>query len=157
MLAAHAAQVTISEGASQGVPTLLVLGTNQAPTSSISATMAPNAAGNITVTLGNGGTYTTKTAVSEVEVITMGGNDQISYTLTGPLVAERTVLTDLGSGNDQFMGNVNGAIDNTAGLDLEVYAGSGNDTMTINQSGQVIAGDLHPVHERRPRQGHHDI
>ena len=87
----------------------------------------------------------------------MGGNDQVSYTLTGPLVAERTVLVDLGSGTDQFVGNVNGNIDNTAGLDMEVYAGSGNDTMTINQSGQVTRGDLHPVHGRRPWQGHHDL
>ena len=143
LLAAHAAQITISEGASQGVPTLLVLGTRNADVINITDN-GTNAAGNITVTLGNGGTYTTKTAVSEVEVITMGGNDQVSYTLTGPLVAERTVLTDLGSGTDQFMGNVNGAIDNSAGLDLEVYAGSGNDTMTINQSGQVMQGTFIP-------------
>ena len=143
LLAAHAAQVTISEGASQGVPTLLVLGTPGADVINITDN-GTNAAGNITVTLGNGGVYTSRTPVSEVEVMTRGGNDQISYTLTGPLVAERTVLTDLGSGTDQFTGNVNGNIDNTAGLDMEVYAGSGNDTMTINQSGQVTMGTFIP-------------
>ena len=36
--------------------------------------------------------------------MTMGGNDQISYTLTGPLVAERTVLTDLGIGQRPVRG-----------------------------------------------------
>jgi hypothetical protein len=144
LLAAHAPpQITISEGSSQGVPTLLVLGTPGADIINITDN-GTNAAGNITVTLGNGGTYTSKTAVSEVEVMTRGGNDQVSYTLTGPLVAERTMLTDLGSGTDQFVGNVNGNIDNTAGLDMEVYAGSGNDTMTINQSGQVTMGTFIP-------------
>jgi hypothetical protein len=143
LLAAHAAQVTISEGTSQGVPTLLVLGTRNADVINVTDN-GTNAAGNVTVTLGNGGTYTTKTAVSEIEILGMGGNDQVSYTLTGPLVAERTVLSDLGSGTDQFLGNVNGAINNPAGLDMEVYAGSGNDTMTINQSGQVMQGTFIP-------------
>jgi hypothetical protein len=142
-MAAHAPQVTISEGNSQGVPTLLVLGTNSADVINITDN-GTGAAGNITVTLGNGATYTTQTAVSEVEVMSRGGNDHISYTLTGPLVAERTVLVDLGSGSDQFMGNVNGAIDNTAGLDMEVYAGSGTDVMTINQTGPVLEGTFIP-------------
>ncbi len=143
LLAAHAAQVTISEGNSQGVPTLLVLGTSKSDVINITDN-GTDAAGNVTVTLGNGGTYTSRTAVSEIEVMTLGGNDQVSYTLTGTLVSARTVLVDLGSGTDQFVGNVNGNIDNMAGLDMEAYAGSGTDTMTINQSGQVTEGTFIP-------------
>jgi hypothetical protein len=141
--AAAPRQVTITEGISGGVPTLLILGTPGNDVINISDNGTSNP-GNITVTLGNGGVYTSKTAVSEIEVMSFKGTDQISYTLTGPLVAERTVLTDLGSGTDSFTGNVNGNIDNTAGLDMEVYAGSGNDTMTINQSGQVTMGTFIP-------------
>ncbi len=144
LLSAARSQVTISEGLSQGTPTLLILGTNKADVINI-ADNGTGAAGNITVTLGNGSTYTTQTAVSEIEVSGMGGNDQISYTLTGNLVAERTVLVQLGSGKqDQFLANINGDIDNNPGLDLEAYGGAGHDTMTINQTGEILEGSFIP-------------
>ncbi len=139
----NAGQVTISEGLSQGTPTLLVLGTNKADVINITDN-GSGAAGNITVTLGNGGVYTSKSAVTEIEVMGMGGNDQVSYTLTGPLVAERIVLVDLGAGNDQFTANINGAVDNMSGLDLEAYGDAGNDVMTINQSGEILEGTFIP-------------
>src|SRR5262249_55666875 len=72
------------------------------------------------------------------------GDDQISYTLTGNLVSVRTVLVYLGSGKDQFVANVNGAVDNPAGLDIEAYGGTGASTMTINQSGQIKQGTFIP-------------
>jgi hypothetical protein len=143
LLSAAAAQVGVSEGTSSGTPTLLIMGTNQSDVIHITDN-GSGQPGNITVTLANGDSYTTRTAVSEIEVVSRAGNDQISYTLTGDLVAERTVLVYLGSGTDQFVANLNGAVDNPAGLDIEAYGGSGTDSMTINQSGQIKEGTFIP-------------
>jgi hypothetical protein len=143
LMAAQPAQVTISEGLSSGSPTLLILGTNGSDIININDN-GPGNAGNVTVTLGNGSHYTTQSAVAEVEVVSRGGHDQISYTLSGPLMTERTVLINLGSGTDQFTANINGAVENQAGLDLEAYAGSGTDTMTINQTGPILQGTFIP-------------
>jgi hypothetical protein len=140
---AAAAQIGISEGTSSGTPTLLIMGTNNSDVINITdnGTGQP---GNVSVTDGKGDRYTSKTAIEEIEVVSRAGNDQVSYTLTGPLMAVQSVLVYLGSGTDQFVANVNGAVDNTAGLDIEGYAGSGTDTMTINQSGQIMKGTFIP-------------
>jgi hypothetical protein len=143
LLSAAPAQVGVSEGTSSGTPTLLIMGTNSSDVINITDN-GSGAPGNITVTLGNGSTYTTRTAVSEIELVSRAGNDQISYTLTGDLTTERTVLVYLGSGKDQFLANVNGAVDNPAGLDIEGYGGTGHDTMTINQPGQIKQGTFIP-------------
>jgi hypothetical protein len=143
LLSAAATQVGVSEGNSSGTPTLLIMGTNNSDVINITDN-GSGQPGNITVTLGNGATYTTRTAVSEVEVLSRAGNDQISYTLASNLVAVRTVLVYLGSGKDQFVANVNGAVDNPAGLDIEAYGGTGAGTMTINQSGQIKQGTFIP-------------
>jgi hypothetical protein len=149
LLSAAAAQVGVSEGMSSGTPTLLIVGTNKSDIINISDN-GSGQPGNITVSVGNGATYTTRTAVSEIEVLSRAGNDEISYTLTGDLVAERTVLVYLGSGKDQFVGNVTGAVDNPAGLDIEAYGGSGTSTMTINQSGQIREGTFIPYFAAGP-------
>jgi hypothetical protein len=143
LLAANAGMVTISEGQSQGTPTLLILGTNKSDVIHITDN-GSGQAGNVTVTLGNGGVYTSKSGIQEIEVMGLAGNDQITYTLTGTLVAAQTVLVDLGSGTDTYTANVNGAVDNLAGLDLETYGGSGTDTMTINQTGEIMEGTFIP-------------
>ena len=83
-------------------------------------------------------------------MVSRAGNDQISYTLTGKLMAVQTVLIYLGSGTDQFVANVDGAVDNPAGLDIEAYAGTGTDTMTINQSGQIMQGTFIPFFSAGP-------
>jgi hypothetical protein len=143
LLSSTAAQVGVAEGQSQGAPTLLIMGTTAADVININDN-GTGAAGNITVTLGNGQAYTSKQAITEIEVMGRRGNDQISYTLSGNLVAPRTVLVYLGKGNAQFLANINGAVDNPAGLDLEAYGGTGNDVMTINQSGQIKQGTFIP-------------
>jgi hypothetical protein len=144
LLTAHAlTQVGVSEGNSNGMPTLLIMGTNKSDIINITDN-GSGAAGNVTVTLGSGATYTSRTAISEIEVVSRAGTDQVSYTLTGELVAPQTVLVYLGSGKDSFVANVNGAINNPAGLDLEAYAGAGTDAMTINQSGQIKQGTFIP-------------
>jgi hypothetical protein len=139
-------RVIVSEGSSKGTPTLMLVGTDKGDVINITdnGTGQP---GNVTVTLGNGSVYRTKSGVQEIEVMTRGANAQVSYTLNGSLVAPQTVLTYLGPGTDTYTANVNGNVDNSAGLDLETYGGSGNDTMTINQSGQITEGTFIPFME----------
>jgi Ca2+-binding RTX toxin-like protein len=146
LLAAGAAHVGIREVTSKGAVDLIITGTNKADVITINdnGTGSP---GNITVTLGNGSTYTSQGAVSTIEVSGRGGNDQVTYNLTGELVVPRSVLVDLGAGNDTFVGNVAGAINNPTGLDLEAYGDSGNDSLSIVQSAPTLQGTFFPYLE----------
>ncbi|WP_435011030.1 hypothetical protein P12x_002322 [Tundrisphaera lichenicola] len=145
-LMAANAQVGIKEVLNQGVLDLIITGTNKADVIQISDN-GTNLAGNITIALGGGRTYTSTGAVGMIEVLGKGGVDQINYDLTGNLLAARTVLVDLGSGNDAFTANLTGAIATADGLDLEAYGGTGNDRMTINQTGWMMAGTVLPFLE----------
>jgi hypothetical protein len=125
---------------------LLIKGTPGADVLTINDNGTANA-GNISVVLANGSTYTSRTAISFVNVMTGRGNDQVTYNLTGDLITPRTVAVDLGAGDDQFTANVNGAINIAGTYDLEVYGDAGNDTLTVNQTGPVVAGTFFPYLE----------
>ena len=146
LMAARGPTIRIQEGTANGVTELLITGTNKADVVHVADNGTGNA-GNITVTLGDGTTYVSHGAVGVVEVEGKGGNDQVSYDLTGPLVATRSVLVDLGAGNDKFTGNVAGDINNADGLNLQVYGGAGNDAMSINQTGRTLQGTFIPYLE----------
>lgn len=140
LMAANPAQVGFQEDGTSGTATLYITGTNKADVIKIDDN-GTGSTGNITVTLGNGNVYTTKSGVAQIEVLGKGGDDQVSYNLNGDLVAPRVVLVDLGAGNDKFTDNLTGAINSTTGFDLEVYGGAGNDTMTTNQTGATLLGN----------------
>jgi hypothetical protein len=146
LLSAAGAQIRIAEVTTNGVTDLRITGTPKADIVNISDDGTTNA-GNITVKLGNGTTYTSKSAISMIQVMTLGGNDQVSYHLTGDLMGARTVNTQLGAGNDQFTANIDGAIRTTGVLDLESYGDAGNDNMVINQTGSSLAGVFFPYME----------
>ena len=146
LLAARGATIAIQEGSSNGVAELIVNGTNRADVIHIADNGTGNP-GNVTVTLGDGTKYTSHAAVEVVAVSGKGGDDQVSYDLTGPLVASRSVLVNLGAGNDQFTGNIAGDIDNTDGLNLQVVGGAGNDNLSINQTGKTVEGTFIPYLE----------
>ena len=140
LMAANAAQVGFHEDGSTGTQTLVITGTNKADVITINDN-GTGVAGNITVTLGTGNVYTTQSAITQIELVGKGGNDQVTYNLNGDLVVPRVVLVDLGSGNDRFTDNLNGAINSASGLDIESYGDAGNDTMVSNQSGATLQGD----------------
>ena len=140
LMAANAAQVGFQEDSSNGVNTLFITGTNKNDLITINDDGTGNAGG-ITVTVNNGNIYTAKAGVGEIALLGKAGNDTVVYNLNGDLVAPRVVLADLGGGNDKFTGNILGAINNSSGLDLEVYGGAGNDTMTTNQVGSTLVGN----------------
>ncbi len=126
-----------------GAIELLIKGTKKADVIHI-ADNGSVATGNIRVTLGDGTVYTSKAAIKQIDVSAGAGNDQVTYNLTGDLVASRTVHIDLGAGNDQFAGQVTGNISTNGTLDLEVYGNTGNDTLSINQTGATKAGTFFP-------------
>ena len=143
LMAAALTQASIKEVAVKGYTELEIAGSKAGGGVTINdnGSAAP---GNVTVTLADGTTYTTKAGVSVV--LFSGGTaaDDVTFNLTGPLTAAQSVLINLGNGNNRFTGDVAGAIDASGGLDLEVYGGQGNDTMAVNQTGPTQAGAFVP-------------
>lgn len=143
LMAAALTQASIKEVTMKGYTELDIKGTNLGDTITIddNGTASP---GNVTVTLGDGTTYTTKSGVSVVELEDGSGSDNVTFNLTGTLTAAQSILLNLGNGNNQFTGNIAGAIDTANGLDLEVYGGTGNDTEVVNQTGATEEGAFVP-------------
>jgi hypothetical protein len=143
LLTASPTQIGIKEVATSGYNELKIAGTNKADVITINDN-GSDATGNVTLTLGDGTTYTSRSAISVIEVAGAGGDDNVTFNLTGTLTAPQSVLISLGAGNNKFTGNIAGAINTSNGLDLEVYGGSGNDTMVVNQTGPTEAGAFVP-------------
>ena len=143
LMAASASQVGFKEVANGSVVDLIITGTNKADVIGISDN-GTGATGNITVSFGGGQTYVSQSVISVIEVQGKGGNDQVTYNLNGNLIADRSVVVDLGAGNDQFTANLTGAEAAPTGLDLEAYGDAGNDQLTINQPGMVQSGSVIP-------------
>jgi Ca2+-binding RTX toxin-like protein len=140
LMAAGGAQVGVGEvTASDGTTELIIRGTNRADVINVEDN-GTGQAGNVTVTLGDGASYTSQGAITQIQVLGRGGDDQVSYDLAGDLVATRTVQVDLGAGNDQFTARLDGAIANAIGLDLEAYGDSGSDNLSVVQAGPTLAG-----------------
>jgi serralysin len=143
LLAAIGARVSFREITTKGTTELLVSGTNKPDVINVNDDGTGNA-GNVTIRLGDGTTYTSQAAISVIEVLGKGGNDQVTYSLNGNLNSPRSVLLDLGAGNDQFTAAIAGDINDSVGLDLEVYGDAGNDTMMIRQTGSMLSGTFVP-------------
>jgi hypothetical protein len=143
LMTAGAARVRIREIVSDGTVELRVVGTNRDDVVRIDDN-GSGQAGNVTVTLGDGRSYTSKKAISGIQVAGKKGNDQVTYNLTGDLVSARTVVATLGAGNDQFTASVDHAVQTTQMLDLEAFGEAGNDILAIRQAGPVTAGTVFP-------------
>jgi hypothetical protein len=132
---------------------LLVLGTAGADKVDIT----DDGTGNLTVTVN--GTTQTATNIKAVTVLTFGGNDTITYTLSGDETGVRVVAVDAGAGDDTVTlnaGNINGhfafVANGGAGADtlsatiggvavnaaalVALAGGPGADTITANASGK---------------------
>ena len=138
LLSAVPSQARVSEINVNGGIELRVTGTNRADVVTISdnGTGQP---GNIQVTV-NGQAYISRFADSSIYVMSNGGNDHVTYNLTGNLISARTVIAMLGTGNDQFTANLNYDLQTSKFLDLEANGEAGNDTLKVNQTGMVTAG-----------------
>jgi hypothetical protein len=87
-------------------------------------------AGNVTATLN--GTTRTASGVRAVAALTFGGDDSITYTLSGEQSGRRAVVVDAGSGNDTVTleaGDVAGQ------FAFAAYGGGGNDALSATLGG----------------------
>ena len=146
LMTAAPSQVGIKEVVKSGYTELNITGTNKGDKITIDDN-GSSAAGNVTVTVGNGTTYTSKGAIAVIALQDGNGADNVTFNLTGPLTSAQSVLLNLGGGNDQFTANIAGDINTTNGLDLEIYGGAGNDSLKVNQTGQTLAGSFVPYLE----------
>jgi hypothetical protein len=79
--------------------------------------------------------------VNRLVINTRGGNDGVTYALTGPLLPSvaRTIQVDLGSGNNVFSAKLNAGLMTGANLAFTVNAGTGNDHLSL------LAGNYIPI------------
>jgi hypothetical protein len=100
-------------------------------------------AGGLTVTVDGTG-YPISGPVTAVVINTRGGNDRVSYDLTGDYVGTtRTVTVSLGNGDDTFTADLGHRIDAASGLTLTVDGGNGKDNLSVTGSGGgPVAGTL---------------
>jgi hypothetical protein len=121
---------------------LRITGTNR-PDSIVINDNGTATIGNIQVTV-NGRTYTSQFADTSIWVIGNAGNDTVTYNLTGDLIAARTVIAQLGAGNDTFTANLPHNIQTTKLFDLEADGNGGDNTLAVNQIGTVSGGTFFP-------------
>jgi len=119
------ARVLLSVTIQANGPQIQVSGDNAADVVSVT----DNGQGRVSVTA-NGRTSTFG-GISEIDVQTGGGNDNVSYQLTGSTTSQHRFKIDLGSGDDTADVTANG-IRLGADAEIEVDGGSGNDTITAN-------------------------
>ena len=108
---------------------MTIIGTGAADTVDVT----DDGTGSVTATL-NGKTRTA-TGIKAVTVLTFGGDDSITYTLSGDESGRRAVFVDAGSGNDTVTleaGNVTGQFAFVA------HGGSGTDTLSATVGGVAM-------------------
>jgi len=87
-------------------------------------------AGNVIISL-KSGVFRPNFAVGQVIVNLVNGNDQVSYTLNGPLTSSsRSIAVSLGRGDDRFTANLLGGTSVSGNLGITVFGQQGNDRLT---------------------------
>ena len=74
--------------------------------------------------------------VSEIRLTGGGGEDSVRFNLTGDLTSDRTIVANLGNGNDTLIGEVRGDV--ADGVDFVVRANGGNGQDTIRVVGESV-------------------
>jgi hypothetical protein len=139
-------RVRVQEVVTNGVVELVVQGSRRADVIHIED-HGTNAAGNVSVKIQNGATYTSKRAVASIVVRGGMGRDQVRYDLTGPLVAPRSAVIALGGGADTFSGNITADIATAEALNLQGFGEAGNDRLDVVQTGSTLSGIFFPYLE----------
>jgi hypothetical protein len=129
--------------ASDGTVQLYIAGTQRNDVVQINDNGSSDA-GNITLSFGDGRTYTSKSAIDFVQFDGRRGNDRVTYNLTGDLMDSRTVVATLGVGNDTFLANIDHSMRATGALQIEAYGGAGKDNLATVQTGTTVAGTVVP-------------
>lgn len=114
-----------------GFVTVVGDGTNNA------VAVTDNGAGNVDVTVD--GTKRSLTNVRGVSVLTFGGDDTVTYTVTGAQTGNRSVAVAAGDGNDTVRLTA-GAVGGRFGF--AVVGGDGNDTLAATVGAVAAGGSL---------------
>ncbi len=102
MLSATPSQVGIKEVTQSGYTELKISGTNKGDSITINDN-GSNTPGNVSVTYGNGMTYTSQGAISVIELQDGSGADNVTFNMTGTLIAPQSVLLSLAQGTTTSM------------------------------------------------------
>ena len=87
----------------------------------------------VTDNWGGGWSNPTGATVTHVFVTAEGGDDSVTYNLTGPLSVNRLVDVDLGAGADNYTANISGtSLGEWINLDLSAHGRGGKDSMVLN-------------------------
>lgn len=146
LLAVGAMRVRVQEAVVKGVAQLVVQGSRRADLIQITDN-GSSAAGNISVTLQNGETYTSKRAIRSIVVRGGLGRDEVRYDLTGDVTGERDTVIALGGGADRFTGAIHGTIATSGALNLQAFGEAGNDHLEVVQTGATRSGIFFPYLE----------
>ena len=86
-------------------------------------------------------TYTSNGAITKIRIVGRGGDDTVEYDLNGNLSNSRTVVADLGKGDDVFNANVNYLqLNDGASLTIRALGGNGKDQLSVNANCDVMEG-----------------
>jgi hypothetical protein len=121
--------------------TLLIIGDNKADTVQIK----DNGQGTLTVDAGT--THLTARAIHHVAIFTGGGDDKVSYTLTGALKEAEHIDVFLGPGADTGTFDFKAGVAAGGHLDLNLHGGAGADKLKVDvgnvAKGGSAAFDVH--------------
>ena len=121
--------------------TLIVVGDNKADVVQI----ADNGQGKLTVDAG--GKHLVAQDVHHVLLFTGGGDDKVSYTLTGALKTSEHIDAFLGPGADAATFDFKAGVAAGGHLDLNLHGGAGDDKLKVNVGGVAKGGsaafDIH--------------
>ena len=143
LMAAGAGGVRVREMLAGSTDVLFITGTAKSDVVTIDDN-GTAANGNVKVTLGNGRVFVSRGPVSVIQVKGGSGADKVTYNLNGDQLGLRTLRISLDAGNDTFQADLKGAVRTTSALDMQVYGGSGNDNLSVNQGGAMFAGTIFP-------------
>jgi hypothetical protein len=121
--------------------TLLVIGDNKADAVQIKDN------GQGTLTVDAGANHLTARGIHHVEIFTGGGNDQVSYTLTGALKTTEDINAFLGPGADTGTFDFKAGVAAGGHLDLNLHGGPGADHLKVDVGAVAKGGsavfDMH--------------
>lgn len=114
--------------------TLLVVGDNKADVVQIKDN------GQGTFTVDAGATHITAKAIHHVEIRTGGGDDKVSYTLTGALKTSEHIDAFLGPGADTGTFDFKAGVAADGHLNLNLHGGAGADKLKVDVGGVAKGG-----------------
>lgn len=94
-------------------------------------------AGAITVQI-DGQTFSSEGAITTIKVRSGSGGDSVEYDLTADLAGARTLVANLGNGDDTFLASLRTNINDTSSLTIRACGGNGKDNLSLDAVGANV-------------------